>query len=108
MIDNYDYLDDHEIMSMVMIMCLWWWLRWSYSHHDDYDQNDHDCHHSDFDKFIPSRPPYYNNKPKREGKDPANMSNYETNPVGALQVTYDDGENNGDDDGEWRWRWLHK
>ena len=32
------------------------------------------------------RPPYYNNKPKREGKDPANMSNYETNPVGALQV----------------------
>ena len=33
-----------------------------------------------------TRPPYYNNKPKREGKDPANMSNYETNPVGALQV----------------------
>jgi RISC-loading complex subunit TARBP2 len=35
-----------------------------------------------------SRPPYYNNKPKREGKDPANMSNYETNPVGALQERF--------------------
>ena len=34
------------------------------------------------------RPPYYNNKPKREGKDPANMSNYETNPVGALQERF--------------------
>lgn len=34
------------------------------------------------------RPPYYNNKPKREGRDPANMSNYETNPVGALQERF--------------------
>ena len=42
--------------------------------------------HDKDDNFNPSRPPYYNNKPKREGKDPANMSNYETNPVGALQV----------------------
>jgi len=35
-----------------------------------------------------TRPPYYNNKPKREGRDPANMSNYETNPVGALQERF--------------------
>merc|ERR1719511_268065 len=34
-----------------------------------------------------NRPPYYN-KPKKEGKDPANMSNYETNPVGALQERF--------------------
>merc|ERR1719511_476090 len=34
-----------------------------------------------------NRPPYYN-KPKKEGKDPSNMSNYETNPVGALQERF--------------------
>ena len=29
------------------------------------------------------------------------MSNYETNPVGALQVTYDDDDDDdGDDDGD--------
>jgi len=34
-----------------------------------------------------NRPPYYN-KPKKEAKDPSNMSNYETNPVGALQERF--------------------
>jgi len=34
------------------------------------------------------RPPFYNPKPRGAVKDPANMSNYETNPVGALQERF--------------------